>query len=181
MGFKILLVIGGSRSGKSTFSQKVAESVGERRLFVATAEPLDAEMRRRIEEHKKRRKGWDTVEEPLEIAKIIEEKARRYQVILVDCLTLWLSNLLGRCAAEAERYMDGFIGACKAATTPLILVSNEVGMGIVPDNPLARRFGDLAGSLNQRIGEIADVVVMMIAGLPLIVKGDAKALFNIGG
>lgn len=178
MEFKILVVTGGCKSGKSVFSQRVAESVGERRLFLATAEALDGEMKQRIEEHKRKRKDWDTVEEPLEIARVISEEGHKYDVVLVDCLTLWLSNLLGRYGEAAEGYIDEFVEACQRSAPPLILVSNEVGMGIVPDNPLARLFRDLAGAMNQRIGELADVVVMMIAGLPLFVKGEAGSFWE---
>lgn len=162
------LVLGGARSGKSAYAERLA-AAHPRKIYLATAEPRDAEMRARIAEHKRRRDGWETVEEPLAIADVIA--ARTDAVILVDCLTLWLSNLMERgCDVETERAR--LCAAIGAAQAPLILVSNEVGLGIVPDSALAREFRDHAGRLNQRVAEACGRVVFMAAGLPLTLKGS---------
>lgn len=166
----ILLVLGGARSGKSRYAQMRAEALGGELGFVATAEPSDAEMAERIARHRADRGGrWSTVEAPVELAATIRRESDPDRVLLVDCLTLWTSNLLlaGRDipAATAE-----LVEAIAAATGPLILVSNEVGLGIVPDNELARRFRDEAGRVNQAIATCADEVMFVAAGLPLKLK-----------
>jgi adenosylcobinamide kinase/adenosylcobinamide-phosphate guanylyltransferase len=165
----LTLVLGGARSGKSRYAESVAMSSQQPWAYVATAEPCDQEMTARIREHRSRRgEHWQTIEAPLDLASAI---AAAPATVLVDCLTLWLSNLM-----LAERDIDGEIGrleqaiaARKAAT---VLVSNEVGSGIVPDNAQARRFRDLQGRLNQRIAARADRVVLVVAGVPMFVKGQ---------
>lgn len=166
----ILLVLGGARSGKSRHAQRQAEETGLIPIFVATAQAFDAEMADRIARHRTDRgPEWETVEAPFELAEVIARRAAPDKVLLVDCLTLWASNLL-----VAEHDADAATAAlvealCKAAG-PVILVSNEVGLGIVPDNALARRFRDLAGTINQRVAEAADEVRFIAAGLPLRLK-----------
>ncbi|MEW6386934.1 MAG: bifunctional adenosylcobinamide kinase/adenosylcobinamide-phosphate guanylyltransferase [Thermodesulfobacteriota bacterium] len=171
--FRVALILGGTRSGKSRYALNLAERWPEPRLYLATAEAGDAEMAERIARHRRERGGaWDTREVPLELAEALAAAQGKYQVILVDCLTLWLSNLLGQGqeGAALDAALEGLLAALKASATPAVLVSNEVGWGIVPDNPLAREFRDRVGLLHQRLGEVADRVVLLVAGLPLILK-----------
>ncbi len=163
------LVLGGARSGKSRHAEGLIEARPAPWLYVATAQAYDDEMRARIAEHRARRgEGWQTVDAPVDLAGAIAG-APAGLPILVDCLTLWLTNLL---LAEADIVAArmGLAEACRQATGPLVLVSNEVGLGIVPDNTLARRFRDEAGRLHQDLAALADHVVFMVAGLPMIVK-----------
>lgn len=164
------LVSGGARSGKSTWAERLAHASGLPRRYVATAESGDdAEMADRIRHHRDGRgEGWQTIEAPLDLAPALAAGAGA--VTLIDCATLWLSNHLLRghdLAAEAGRLLE----ALTTAPGPVILVSNEVGSGIVPENALARCFRDEQGRLNQRLAAIADLVVVVIAGLPLALKG----------
>jgi len=171
--FTVALILGGARSGKSNWALQLGEQFPGPRLYVATAEALDEEMAARIEGHRRERgQAWETREEPLELAEALDQAQNRYQVILVDCLTLWLSNLLhrGPSPADLEAALDGLVQVLKTLGTPVVLVSNEVGWGIVPDHPLARQFRDCAGRLHQRLSEIAHLVVLMVAGLPLVLK-----------
>jgi len=166
----IVLVLGGARSGKSRYAQSRAESLAPSRVFVATAEAHDDEMRDRIARHRAdRAKGWQTVEAPLELAAAVSAHARPGSVLLVDCLTLWTSNLLlaGRDVAGATADLVDALGR---APGPVVLVANEVGLGIVPDNALARRFRDAAGTINQQVAAVADEAVFVAAGLPLKLK-----------
>jgi adenosylcobinamide kinase/adenosylcobinamide-phosphate guanylyltransferase len=169
---KITLVLGGARSGKSAFAQSLAEETGLRPLYVATGRALDEEMEERIRAHKRMRqgKGWSTLEEPLGLAAVLCAQSAADRVVLVDCLTLWLTNLMmdGR-AVEAD--LNELAGAAPSFGGPVIFVSNEVGLGIVPDNRAARVFRDHAGRLHQKIAELADSVYFMAAGLPLKMKG----------
>ncbi len=166
---KITLVLGGTRSGKSLHAEALADKSTSNKIYIATSEILDAEMAERVKIHKDRRgDGWQTIEEPLEIAKII--KNTQQAVILLDCLTLWLSNLLHK-ELEVIPQIDILIEELRATQAEVILVSNEVGMGIVPENALARKFRDYAGILHQRIAEIADEVVLVVAGIPVKIKG----------
>jgi len=169
------LVLGGARSGKSRYAEEQVEAY-EKGLYLATAEALsdDAEMAARITKHQDRRGDvWKTIEEPLEIANIISSQSAADRPILVDCLTLWLSNLMfakrDTDAATAE-----LIAALEKSTAPVVLVSNEVGLGIVPENALAREFRDKAGIMNQVVAAACDRVVFMAAGLPLIMKDETK-------
>jgi adenosylcobinamide kinase / adenosylcobinamide-phosphate guanylyltransferase len=167
---KLTLVLGGARSGKSRYAEELITALPAPWIYLATAQAHDAEMAERIAAHRARRGGgWRTIEEPHEIASHL---AGDEGPILVDCLTLWLSNRMLSAAA-----MDADAAALDAALAtrlrPAILVSNEVGLGIVPDNELARRFRDLQGRLNQRLAARADRVVFMVAGLPVMVK-DTK-------
>ncbi len=166
-----LLVLGGARSGKSRHAQARAEAEAGALVYIATGQAFDAEMAERIERHQKDRgPRWRTVEAPLALAEAIAAEARPGQVALVDCLTLWASNLMlaeHDIEAETARLID----AIGAAQGPLILVSNEVGLGIVPDNALARRFRDMAGRINQAVAAAVDEAVFLAAGLPLKLKG----------
>lgn len=170
------LILGGARSGKSTFAERLVTSTGTAWTYIATAEPFDDEMRHRIGEHRDRRAaGWTTVDAPLALADAIAVQMVGDNSILVDCLTVWLSNLmLAERAIEAET--DRLLHALSAERrAPIVVVSNEVGLGIVPDNALARRFRDAQGRLNQRVAAIADHVVLMAAGLPLVLKDTSKS------
>lgn len=169
---RIILITGGARSGKSRYAEERAAEAGARRLYVATAEAKDGEMERRIAEHRKRRGGeWTTVEEPIEISNELLRRRAAVDCALVDCLTLWLSNLLLRQdESAAAKKIDELIDTLKLLDFHVFLVTNELGSGVVPDNPLARQFRDLVGRANQRIAQAADEVVLMVAGLPVIVK-----------
>ena len=166
----VTLVFGGARSGKSRFAEALVEGQGGSCIYLATAEPGDGEMAERIRLHRERRgPRWETVEEPLDLAGALRRVSTAEGAVLVDCLTLWLSNLLGAerdVAAETER----LVGALPALPGPVVLVSNEVGLGVVPVGALARRFVDLAGRLHQEVARVADSVVFMAAGLPLHMK-----------
>jgi adenosylcobinamide kinase / adenosylcobinamide-phosphate guanylyltransferase len=168
--FRLGLILGGARSGKSLYAEKLVTAAPGPWVYVATAQALDAEMKARIKEHARRRgDSWLTVEEPLELADAVASAGRMGRPVLVDCLTLWLSNLMlaGR-SPEAET--DRLLAALVDAAGPLVLVSNEVGLGLVPDNALGRAFRDAQGRLNQRTAALADHVVFMAAGLPLTLK-----------
>lgn len=173
MSGRHLLVLGGARSGKTSFAERLAMGLGSRPAYLATAEALDAEMRERVRAHRDQRRGrFTTIEEPLALADAVTRAAGQHDVILVDCLTLWLTNLLaaGRDVAEA---VDGLIAALgEIGETRVILVSNEVGLGIVPENTLARSFRDLAGATHERLAEICDDVYFVVAGLPMVLKGS---------
>lgn len=166
-----LFVLGGARSGKSRYAQARAEASALDRLFVATAQAFDAEMRDRIDRHQADRDAsWTTIEAPLDLAAVITGHARPGRVMLIDCLTLWTSNLL---LAERDIFAatDDLVQALGQAGGPVILVANEVGLGIVPDNALGRRFRDEAGIVNQRIAAACAEVQFLAAGLPLMLKG----------
>jgi adenosylcobinamide kinase/adenosylcobinamide-phosphate guanylyltransferase len=167
---KLTLVLGGARSGKSRYAESLVTSTSPPWAYVATAQAQDTEMAERIAHHQARRGGWQTIEAPHDLAAAID--AAPAAALLVDCLTLWLSNrMLAEADIEAETgEMEAALARRNALT---VLVSNEVGSGIVPDNALARRFRDLQGRLNQRIAARANRVVLVVAGLPLVVKGEA--------
>jgi adenosylcobinamide kinase/adenosylcobinamide-phosphate guanylyltransferase len=167
-----LFVLGGARSGKSRYAQARAEAIGANPVFVATAEAFDDEMRDRIAQHRADRDArWRTVEAPRDLPAAIDALSGDEAVVLVDCLTLWVSNLLlaGADIPLAGRELCAAIGRFEGA---LILVANEVGLGIVPDNALARQFRDAAGHLNQAVAVVADEVVLLTAGLPLTLKAS---------
>jgi adenosylcobinamide kinase/adenosylcobinamide-phosphate guanylyltransferase len=167
----LVLVLGGARSGKSRFAEDLIRSAGLPALYLATAEPRDAEMRDRIEAHRARRgTGWATIEEPLEIVNRLLAAASEGKPILVDCLTLWLANLMGA-GCDIGFETQRLLAALPRIKAPVVMVANEVGLGIVPENALAREFRDHAGRLNQSIAARAERVVFMAAGLPLALKG----------
>ena len=145
---------------------------------MATAQNLDVEMDERIRRHQEERgAAFQTIEEPLDLSSGLQNQTRNCSIVIVDCLTLWVSNLLGAMGEEGpgvEERFDGFLSALRRMEIPVILIGNEVGWGIVPDNPLSRTFRDMSGRLHQAIGQIADQVILMVAGLPLVVKGKGK-------
>ncbi|MDP2622140.1 MAG: bifunctional adenosylcobinamide kinase/adenosylcobinamide-phosphate guanylyltransferase [Hyphomicrobiales bacterium] len=164
-----ILILGGARSGKSAYGESLMPARGPK-VYVATGEPGDEEMAARIAAHRARRgHGWTTVEAPLDLAAAIRAHCAADAHVMVDCVTLWLSNVL-LAERDVAACVDELIDAVSGAAGTLILVSNEVGSGIVPDNPLARRFRDAAGWANQRLAAVADEVVFMAAGLPLVLK-----------
>jgi adenosyl cobinamide kinase/adenosyl cobinamide phosphate guanylyltransferase len=163
----LTLILGGARSGKSTWALALAKG---HVLFVATAEALDEEMAARIAAHRAERpKEWDTLEEPVEIARALRERTNDYDCIVIDCLTLWVGNLIERGGTPAE-WVAPLLAAYRAGRSNWIVISNEVGLGIVPDNPLARRYRDALGTVNQLVAEAADRVTFMAAGLALDLK-----------
>jgi adenosylcobinamide kinase/adenosylcobinamide-phosphate guanylyltransferase len=165
-----LLVLGGARSGKSAYAERRAEAIGGRLLYVATAQALDEEMAERIARHRADRDArWRTIEAPLDLPGAVAAHAAADVVLLVDCLTLWTSNLLLAGADPADE-ADRLVAAVRAASGTIILVANEVGLGIVPDNALARRFRDTAGRLNQAVAAAVAEVQFVAAGLPLRLK-----------
>ncbi|WP_323014345.1 bifunctional adenosylcobinamide kinase/adenosylcobinamide-phosphate guanylyltransferase [Devosia sp.] len=169
-----VLILGGARSGKTAFAERLALGSGASPAYLATAEALDAEMRERVASHQAGRAGrFATIEEPLALSGALQRASRSHDVILVDCLTLWITNLLmtNRDVAAAVSELGETLSRIEAAR--IILVSNEVGLGIVPDNAMARTFRDLAGSAHQRLAEICDDVYFVVAGLPMVLKGAA--------
>lgn len=170
------LILGGARSGKSRCAEKLALSLELELIYIATAEARDDEMTDRIRHHKGRRGStWKTIEEPINIAAVIFEKSTVHNVMLIDCLTLWLSNLLDK-GLSLETEIASLIAALKNAEGSIIFVSNEVGQGIVPLNVLARTFRDEAGRLNQQIAENVANVYFITAGLPLPLKENNTPL-----
>ena len=168
---RVVLVLGGARSGKSSFAQRLAEDIANDLLYIATAQAFDAEMTERIARHQSERGSrWQTVECPLDLADAIAGHQGHGKTILVDCLTLWLSNLMLGDHDIAGAVLS-LTDALKNSYGTIILVSNEVGQGIVPDNALARRFRDEAGWLNQAVARTADHVWFLTAGLPQRLKG----------
>ncbi len=176
-----ILITGGARSGKSRFATELAGKLGERVLFVATATAGDEEMRQRIEKHQRERPAsWRTLETPLDVGDKMAEAIGDAEVVIVDCLTLLVNNVLGRHsdAAAAEtavnREIDG-IGQCiRESNASFVVVTNEVGLGIVPANEMGRLYRDLLGKTNQAIAEIVDEVYLLVAGQPLRIKRGGK-------
>lgn len=169
------LILGGARSGKSRLAEKLASDIQLAVTYIATSQPLDGEMNARVAHHRARRPAeWALIEEPIALARVLRENAGAERCLLVDCLTLWLTNLLmlddvARLAAEREALLDGL------ASLPgeIIFVSNETGMGVVPLGELTRRYVDEAGWLHQALAERCQRVVLTVAGLPLTLKGPA--------
>jgi adenosylcobinamide kinase/adenosylcobinamide-phosphate guanylyltransferase len=167
---RLTLVLGGARSGKSRYAEALIEGAAPAALYLATAEARDDEMAERIRRHRARRGArWTTIEEPLDLAPRLLELAAVPKPILVDCLTLWLANLL-EAGRDVDREIAGLIEVLPRLPAAVVLVANEVGLGIVPDNALARAFRDHAGRLNQAVAQRAERVVFMAAGLPLFLK-----------
>ena len=166
----VTLVLGGARSGKSSHAERITVAHPRGCVYVATAEIGDDEMAERVRKHRARREAhWRTVEAPLEIGAAIMAETEQGAAVLVDCLTLWLSNLMAA-GRDPVKETEDLIRALGQAGGPVVFVANEVGLGIVPDNALARAFRDHAGRLNQRIAEIANTVFFVAAGLPLRLK-----------
>jgi adenosylcobinamide kinase/adenosylcobinamide-phosphate guanylyltransferase len=171
---KKALILGGARSGKSTYAEKLALGTGKQKLYIATATRMDEEMDARIDHHIARRdKSWHTIEEKTEIAAIITDPKWRKHVIVIDCLTLWLSNLIFIDGEDLSKRRNELCKAVKQSEAQVILVTNEVGLGIVPMHPVSRRFRDEAGWLHQALAEVCDTVAFMAAGLPMMLKAAA--------
>lgn len=208
---QLIFITGGRRSGKSSCALELAESMGSKRLYIATAQALDVEMEERISRHRiERGDGWETVEEPVNVAEVVAKAGGQsrfyayqavngtvppaYDVILVDCLTLWLCNVMYEKAGDCPRFtdeaersrrigtvpsdsdnsdmkkIDMLVEACKTSKTTVIAVSNELGSGVIPDNSLSRRFSDLAGIMNQKMAAAADKVILTVSGIPMTIK-----------
>jgi len=174
----ITLILGGARSGKSRLAQKLAATHSSV-VFIATASPADEEMRRKIARHKAERpSGWLTIEEQISLDRVFRDHAPHFRVVLVDCLTLYAANLLSTTNNDWEAVLppvQSFCNALREAKCSVVFVSNEVGSGIVPEYPSGRAFRDLLGAINQQVAAIADNVVLMVAGLPLVLKGRLEA------
>ncbi len=166
----ITLVLGGARSGKSKFAENLVEESGLKPVYIATAQAFDLEMEDRISRHQARRgDNWETVEAPIDLAEVLKTQSTGDRAILVDCLTLWLSNLMINkmdIKAEGKQLVDTLDGSAG----PVVMVSNEVGMSIVPEKKMARQFRDHAGELNQQFASMASQVYLVAAGLPLKLK-----------
>ena len=168
-----VLVLGGARSGKTGFAERLAMRNGHRPTYLATATVLDSEMEDRVRTHQAQRAGrFRTVEEPIDLSGALVSAAKTSDIILVDCLTLWITNMLEGEIDVADAVEELAVTLSELKSARVILVSNEVGLGIVPDNAMARHFRDLAGSAHQRLAEICDGVYFVIAGLPMSLKGD---------
>jgi adenosylcobinamide kinase/adenosylcobinamide-phosphate guanylyltransferase len=170
---KTVLVIGGCRSGKSRHALHLAEQVSGQKIFIATCIPQDKEMEQRVMHHQRRRaNSWKTIEAPIFLPEAIIKHGLKGNVLLVDCLTLWINNLImdDRNSAKIDNHIIDLIRSLDEAECPVILVSNEVGCGIVPENKLARRFRDIAGFTNQKVAGCADRVIWMVAGIPVKIK-----------
>ena len=176
----VTLVLGGARSGKSMHAEKLVGgtlfgATPRPAVYIATAQAGDVEMATRIMAHRARRGGtWTTVEEPVKLGEAIRGGAGRGEPMLVDCLTLWLSNLI-QAGADVDDTVDELVSSLAGPIPPVVFVSNEVGLGIVPDTPLGRAFRDAQGRLNMRMAERADRVILMTAGLPLTLKDRPMA------
>jgi adenosylcobinamide kinase/adenosylcobinamide-phosphate guanylyltransferase len=175
---KFIFILGGARSGKSSYAVNLAKSAGKRIVFIATCIPGDSEIKHRIKLHKKSRpRTWRVIEEGIHIDSALRKAKTGCDAILIDCMGLFISNLMAVESSDKkiEEKVRQVIGQIKKSASDVIVVSNEVGMGIVPDNPLARRFRDLLGRVNQMIAKEADKVIMMYAGIPMAMKGEHDA------
>lgn len=194
---RLILILGGARSGKSSFAEDLAQEIGKSVVYVATAAPLDEEMRQRIEKHRARRPaGWQTVEAPYELTPALVTKVENAEVILLDCMSVFVSNLLvgdghdhldessidlGALETGILSELEGLLELYRIGNASLIVVSNEVGMGIVPVYPLGRTYRDLLGRANQFLAQRADEVYVVFAGLPVELKALVKAQRNVCG
>jgi adenosylcobinamide kinase / adenosylcobinamide-phosphate guanylyltransferase len=170
---KIVIVLGGARSGKSYYALAEASLIKGKKAFIATAEPLDDEMYIRIENHKKERgNDWDTYEEPLQIAPLISRIKGKYDAILIDCLTLWVSNIMHAGFDIAEETGKLVSAISTSSPAPIYIISNEVGLGLVPESPLGRSYRDNLGHVNRQVAQAASDVIFMVAGIPLKIKSS---------
>ncbi len=167
---KITLVLGGASSGKSALAERLVTSAKGRAVYIATAQAFDGEMSDRIERHKTGRDDcWHTVEQPLDVAKVLDRMSAD-DVVLIDCLTMWLSNHM-EADSDLTAEQARLVAALKFCAAPIVIVSNEVGLGGIAENALARRFGELQGRLNITVAAEAGLVITVIAGLPMVLKG----------
>ena len=169
---KVTLILGGTRSGKSAYGEMLALKNFSSPIYIFTAQAWDDEMKSRIKTHKKRRDGknWIDIEAPIELGTAIKNTATSNNCILVDCLTLWLTNIL-LAEQDIDDAINELLQTIKACPGEIILISSEVGLGIVPDNSMARLFRDLSGKLHQKLAMEAENVLLMVAGIPMVVKG----------
>jgi adenosylcobinamide kinase / adenosylcobinamide-phosphate guanylyltransferase len=176
---RVTLILGGIRSGKSALAERLVDESGLAPIYLATAEPGDDEMAERIARHLARRgRSWRTVEEPLALADALVREADIGRAVLIDCLTLWLTNLMMG-DRDIEREIADLVQALVETKGPVVLVSNEVGQGLVPTTPLGRKFVDHAGRLHQEVARMADDVALMVAGLPLWLKQSGSSTRKI--
>jgi adenosylcobinamide kinase/adenosylcobinamide-phosphate guanylyltransferase len=165
------LILGGARSGKSALAEQLAEESGQQVIYIATATAGDQEMAKRIEHHQQHRpKNWQLIEEPIHLTQTLQQQAAEERVLLVDCLTLWLTNLLMK-RADIQQHRESLLQLLPNLPGRLIMVSNEVGMGIVPMGEISRRFQDESGILHQALAQRCERVILTVAGLPHILKG----------
>lgn len=179
-----ILIIGGAKSGKSSLALDIGRKFfsrcnsegrrsGAAALFIATAQAGDEEMAERIKRHRlERGPEWKTVEEPLDIVSVLEQHHRDVRVIIIDCLTLWVSNLMCHLPDELEHHTHRLCSLLQKISTPVIMVSNEVGLGVVPVSPSGRSFRECAGRLNQELAQTCSTVIFTVAGLPMYLKGE---------
>ncbi len=171
---RLTLITGPSRGGKTRLALKIALSYPKPRGYLATAQALDEEMSLRIRRHQEEREGnFETMEEPLDLTRALRFPDQPYSIVIIDCLTLWLSNLMAKWGADEgslRQEVGQVVDFFKSFAVPTVIISNEVGWGIVPDNPLARNFRDLSGNLNQELAAVADQVILTVAGIPLFLK-----------
>lgn len=178
---KLILVTGGARSGKSSYALERAESLSTKRLFVATSPQVDAEMTERVKRHKEERRGrgWTTVEREKDLVSVFKSEALHFDVVLIDCVTLWVNNILFDHFENKQEPLDDrvlgqlcekLLAAASLFDGTVIFVTNEVGLGIVPENALARKYRDLVGTCNQLLGKAAHEVVFVSCGIPLSLK-----------
>lgn len=174
----VQFIVGGARSGKSTFALTYAEKHYSSRVFIATAAAIDEEMVQRIETHKKEREGkYVTIEEQICIDRVLSTLDQKFEVAVIDCLTVWLGNIFYHCSDDTVRikeYVDTLISNIPYVSCDTIFISNEVGCGIVPDNPLARSYRDLCGYMNRRIAELASTVYLCSCGITLKIKDESQ-------
>lgn len=172
---RLTLITGPSRGGKTALALRLAGGYAPPRIYLATAQALDQEMVRRVRRHQEERgRDFETLEEPLELVQTLKGLDQRSTVVIIDCLTLWLSNLLGKWGEREDEVLEAAAGLVRFLSNfpvPTLVISNEVGWGIVPENVLARRFRDLSGKVNQELAASADRVILTVAGIPLVLKG----------
>lgn len=171
---RVILVTGGARSGKSRYAIDQAARDYRKKAFIATAIPFDGEMKERIAKHQTERdKSFLTIEASYDLAHALDSVAGRVDGVVIDCLTVWLGNLMHRNGVDAEAYpeVQDFLNRLENPPCDVLMVTNEIGMGIVPDNAMSRRFRDLAGKLNQDAAALADVVILMVCGHSIVIKG----------
>ena len=169
---RITLITGGARSGKSDYAQQIAKIFAQK-AFIATAEPFDDEMKERIDRHKRDRDAsFRLIEEPIDLAGAIRSLPRGIEITVIDCLTVWVGNCLHKNALEKTEFVGSgnLMEALKDASCDFVIVTNEVGLGIVPDGELARKYRDIIGTLNRQIAALAKKVVFMVSGIPMVIK-----------